>query len=169
MSPLTQYDTRPRCDQRLLGNLSQSSRLRRNYSQRRGTQTGLSLHQRRQARVARRRASMGRRHPRHRRPFARESSATCDARVLCIGPAGENMNRAAMLANDYNHFAAHSGGAVLGSKKLKAIVVCGTLRPSHRDKAKLATPACAGASVLQQHERQEKRKPSTATAMPGAH
>ena len=30
------------------------------------------------------------------------------------------------------------GGAVLGSKKLKAIVVSGTLRPSHRDKAKLA-------------------------------
>ena len=52
----------------------------------------------------------------------REIVGNRDARVLCIGPAGENLNRAAMLANDYNHFAAHSGGAVLGSKKLKAIV-----------------------------------------------
>ena len=60
-----------------------------------------------------------------------------DAKVLCIGPAGEHLNRAAMLANDYNHFAAHSGGAVLGSKKLKAIVVSSTARPSIRDKAAL--------------------------------
>src|SRR5499426_1473374 len=50
----------------------------------------------------------------------REAVGHREAKVLCIGPAGENMNRAAMLANDYNHFAAHSGGAVLGSKRLKA-------------------------------------------------
>ncbi|MGZ8522747.1 MAG: aldehyde ferredoxin oxidoreductase N-terminal domain-containing protein, partial [Candidatus Binatia bacterium] len=36
----------------------------------------------------------------------REIVGNRDARVLCIGPAGENMNRGAMLANDYNHFAA---------------------------------------------------------------
>jgi len=34
----------------------------------------------------------------------RELVGNRDAKVLCIGPAGENMNRAAMLANDYNHF-----------------------------------------------------------------
>ena len=67
----------------------------------------------------------------------REIVGNRDARVLCIGPAGEHLNRAAMLANDYNHFASHSGGAVFGSKKLKAIVVSGTARPSVRDKAKL--------------------------------
>jgi aldehyde:ferredoxin oxidoreductase len=76
----------------------------------------------------------------------REIVGNRDARVLCIGPAGENLNRAAMLANDYNHFAAHSGGAVLGSKKLKAIVVSGTLRPSYRDKLNSPTPARAGAA-----------------------
>src|SRR5690242_9546572 len=42
-----------------------------------------------------------------------------DARVGCIGPAGENLIRAAMFINDYNHTAAHGLGAVMGSKKLK--------------------------------------------------
>ena len=87
----------------------------------------------------------------------REIVGNRDARVLCIGPAGENMNRAAMLANDYNHFAAHSGGAVLGSKKLKAIVVSGTLRPSHRDKAKLADAGLRWRNVLQQHDVKKKK------------
>src|SRR5712692_406572 len=30
-----------------------------------------------------------------------------DAKVMCIGPAGENLVRAAMLVSDYNHNAAH--------------------------------------------------------------
>ena len=80
-----------------------------------------------------------------------------DARVLCIGPAGENLNRAAMLANDYNHFAAHSGGAVLGSKKLKAIVVSGTLRPSYRDKERLVDAGVRWRAVLQQHDIKKKK------------
>ncbi len=52
-----------------------------------------------------------------------------DAKIGCIGPAGENLVRAAMLVNDYNHNAAHGLGAVMGSKKLKAIVAWGTRRP----------------------------------------
>jgi aldehyde:ferredoxin oxidoreductase len=56
---------------------------------------------------------------------------------MCIGPAGENLVRGAMLVNDYNNNAAHSGGAVFGSKKLKAIVVYGTARPRVHDKARL--------------------------------
>ncbi|HYT54029.1 MAG TPA: aldehyde ferredoxin oxidoreductase N-terminal domain-containing protein [Verrucomicrobiae bacterium] len=80
-----------------------------------------------------------------------------DAKVLCIGPAGENLNRAAMLANDYNHFAAHSGGAVLGSKKLKAIVVHGTKRPSHRDKAKLVDAGWRWRKLLEQHDVKKKK------------
>ena len=67
----------------------------------------------------------------------REDVGFKDAKVMCIGPAGENLVRAAMLVNDYNHNAAHSGGAVFGSKKLKAIVVCGTARPRLHDKARL--------------------------------
>ncbi|MDD4860031.1 MAG: aldehyde ferredoxin oxidoreductase C-terminal domain-containing protein [Dehalococcoidales bacterium] len=43
--------------------------------------------------------------------------------VFSIGPAGENLVRFACLAGDRGHVAAHNGiGAVLGSKKIKAIV-----------------------------------------------
>lgn len=42
-----------------------------------------------------------------------------------IGPAGEHKVRFAALVGDRGHVVAHNGvGAVLGSKKLKAIVVC---------------------------------------------
>jgi len=47
--------------------------------------------------------------------------------VLTIGPAGENLVRYACPLNDYHHCAARGGsGAVMGSKKLKAIAVRGT-------------------------------------------
>ncbi len=69
--------------------------------------------------------------------FLRAEVGLKDAKVMCIGPAGENLVPAAMLCNDYNHNAAHSGGAVFGSKKLKAVVVHGTARPKLHDKARL--------------------------------
>ena len=62
-----------------------------------------------------------------------------------------------MLANDYNHFAAHSGGAVLGSKKLKAIVVSGAARPSIRDKSKLVDAGWRWRTTLQQHDVKKKK------------
>ena len=44
--------------------------------------------------------------------------------VLSIGPAGENLVRFACIVTDQGHIAAHNGiGAVMGSKKVKAIVV----------------------------------------------
>jgi aldehyde:ferredoxin oxidoreductase len=44
--------------------------------------------------------------------------------VLSIGPAGENLVRFAGIFTDHGHIAAHNGvGAVLGSKKVKAIIV----------------------------------------------
>ena len=49
------------------------------------------------------------------------------ARVCEIGPAGENLVRYAGIVNDYKDIAGRSGlGAVMGSKKLKAIVVKGS-------------------------------------------
>lgn len=43
--------------------------------------------------------------------------------VYSIGPAGENLVRFACIVGDHGHVAAHNGvGAVMGSKKLKAIV-----------------------------------------------
>ena len=48
-------------------------------------------------------------------------------RVMSIGPAGENLVRFASVSSDYSRQAARGGsGAVLGSKKVKAIAVKGT-------------------------------------------
>ncbi len=47
-------------------------------------------------------------------------------KIACIGPAGEKLVRFAGISNDKGRYAARSGlGAVMGSKKLKAIVVRG--------------------------------------------
>ena len=44
--------------------------------------------------------------------------------VCCIGPAGENLVRFAAIVANKGHVAGHNGlGAVMGSKKLKAIAV----------------------------------------------
>ena len=48
-------------------------------------------------------------------------------RIAQIGPAGENLVRFANIVNELKHFNGRNGlGAVMGSKKLKAIVVRGT-------------------------------------------
>lgn len=50
-----------------------------------------------------------------------------DARVACIGPAGEKLVKFATIMNDKHRAAGRSGlGAVMGSKNLKAVVVRGT-------------------------------------------
>jgi aldehyde:ferredoxin oxidoreductase len=55
-----------------------------------------------------------------------------EASILSIGPAGENLVKFALIFTDMGHMAAHNGiGAVMGSKKLKAIVV---------DRGKVAAP-----------------------------
>ncbi|MBI2288795.1 MAG: hypothetical protein HYU73_00355 [Betaproteobacteria bacterium] len=71
-----------------------------------------------------------------------------DARVACIGPAGEHQVSAAMLVNDYNHSASHGLGAVMGSKRLKAIVARGTKRPRLHDKAQLLATGKRWRAVL---------------------
>jgi len=50
-----------------------------------------------------------------------------NAKVACIGPAGENLVKFAAVINDKNRAAGRTGvGAVMGSKNLKAIVVKGS-------------------------------------------
>ncbi len=50
-------------------------------------------------------------------------------RVACIGPAGEKLSLIAGISNDRGRLAARSGlGAVMGSKKLKAVVLAGSRR-----------------------------------------
>ena len=51
------------------------------------------------------------------------------ARVACIGPAGEKLSLISGVCNDRGRIAARSGlGAVMGSKKLKALVLSGAKR-----------------------------------------
>ncbi len=49
------------------------------------------------------------------------------ARVMCIGPAGENLVRIAVIQHEEECASGHSGfGAVMGGKNLKAVVVRGS-------------------------------------------
>jgi aldehyde:ferredoxin oxidoreductase len=58
-------------------------------------------------------------------------------RVACIGPAGENLVRFACVISDLNRAAGRCGlGAVMGSKKLKAIAVRGTQEIELADREK---------------------------------
>lgn len=74
-------------------------------------------------------------------------------RVAQIGPAGENLVRFANVANDLNEFAGRSGmGAVMGSKKLKAIAVRGkTPVPIADQPALLAISKWVSSTVDQVH------------------
>jgi len=55
------------------------------------------------------------------------SETDMDARVACIGPAGEKFVRYACVINDKHRAAGRSGvGAVMGSKNLKAVAVKGS-------------------------------------------
>jgi aldehyde:ferredoxin oxidoreductase len=59
---------------------------------------------------------------------------TPKARVACIGPAGENLVRFASIMNEKDRAAGRSGvGAVMGAKKLKAVVVHGSRAVPYHD------------------------------------
>lgn len=60
-------------------------------------------------------------------------------KVACIGPAGESVSLISGVSTDKGRMAARSGlGAVMGAKRLKAVVLCGTKRiyPHNRDEMK---------------------------------
>jgi len=62
------------------------------------------------------------------------------AQVACIGPAGENLINMAAIMTDKHRAAGRGGvGAVMGSKKLKAIVVKGTKKAGVAEPEKLRT------------------------------
>ena len=60
------------------------------------------------------------------------------SRVACIGPAGEQLTLIAGIMTDHGSTAGRSGlGAVMGSKKLKSVVVRGTMEVPVADKETL--------------------------------
>lgn len=74
------------------------------------------------------------------------------ARVCEIGPAGENLVRMAGIVNDFKDIAGRNGlGAVMGSKKLKAIVVKGSKQLPLADAAKVKEVGRWVADTLQEN------------------
>ena len=64
-----------------------------------------------------------------------ESETGRHPRILCIGPAGENLVRISAVVNDKNRTYGRSGpGAVFGSKNLKAVRVSGNKKIQIKDK-----------------------------------
>jgi aldehyde:ferredoxin oxidoreductase len=60
------------------------------------------------------------------------------AKILCIGPAGETLSRLAVILSETSNASGRAGfGAVMGSKKLKAIAVRGTGQISVYDPRRL--------------------------------
>ncbi|MBI5250616.1 MAG: aldehyde ferredoxin oxidoreductase family protein [Desulfomonile tiedjei] len=63
-----------------------------------------------------------------------------EVEVACIGPAGEALSRISGIATDEGRMAARGGlGAVLGSKKLKAVVAAGKAKITVADRSKMAS------------------------------
>ena len=74
------------------------------------------------------------------------------ARVCEIGPAGENLVKIAGIVNDYKDIAGRAGlGAVMGSKRLKAIVVKGSKNLPLADAAKVKEVGRWVADTLQEN------------------
>jgi aldehyde:ferredoxin oxidoreductase len=75
-------------------------------------------------------------------------------KVALIGPAGEHLVRYACVANDLNEVAGRTGmGAVMGSKRLKAIAVRGKTRVKVADQPALTTIAKWVSTTLEQNHR----------------
>jgi len=89
-----------------------------------------------------------------------------DSRVACIGPAGENLARIAAIVSDCHRAAARGGvGAVMGSKKLKAIVVCGNMRIQVSDKGNFLFVVKESNRVFDMHPITSKALPRFGTAV----
>jgi aldehyde:ferredoxin oxidoreductase len=74
--------------------------------------------------------------------------------IACIGPAGENKALLAAIMNENDHAAARGGvGAVMGAKKLKAIVISGSKKtefplPEELERQKKEWQRCIGEAPL---------------------
>jgi aldehyde:ferredoxin oxidoreductase len=74
------------------------------------------------------------------------------ARVSCIGPAGENLSEIGCIINDKHRAPGRSGvGAVMGSKNLKAIVVKGSNTIDFKDKSAFTSTVKEKIDKIKQH------------------
>ncbi len=85
-------------------------------------------------------------------------------KVACIGPAGENLVKFACVINDKNRAAGRTGvGAIMGSKKLKAIAVVGKKRPQVANKEKWQEALKSSMDKVKTHDVTSKGLPTYGT------
>lgn len=88
------------------------------------------------------------------------------AKVLAIGPGGENLVRFAAVINDYDRAAGRSGvGAVMGSKNLKAIVVKGSKGVAVADEQKVKDVVASKIKILRENPVTGEGLPAYGTAI----
>jgi len=75
-----------------------------------------------------------------------------DAKVACIGPAGEHLSPISNIMNEMHRAAGRSGvGAVMGSKNLKAIAVFGTGAVKVADPERFKAAVMKARKMIQEH------------------
>jgi len=73
-----------------------------------------------------------------------------DVRIACIGPSGEAMSYISCIVNDKGRVAGRAGlGAVMGSKKLKAVAVRGTMKVPIADEKEATRLRKEGLAIIQ--------------------
>ena len=89
----------------------------------------------------------------------RDELGDAEIRVACIGPAGEKLVRFACIqSDDHREFGRGGGGAVMGSKNLKAIAVRGTGSVKVADAAALGRIAEDVYAQLAEHPKARLRR-----------
>ncbi len=88
------------------------------------------------------------------------------SKVLCIGPAGENLSLIASVMNDVDRAAGRGGvGAVMGSKNLKAVVVKGTKKVSLFDEERVKSVSSQKVKTLREDPVAGQGLPTYGTAV----
>lgn len=89
-----------------------------------------------------------------------------NAKVMCIGPAGERLSLISAIMNDVDRAAGRGGvGAVMGSKNLKAVVVRGTKKLEYADTAKSKAVAMEKIKILKDNPVAGNGLPTYGTAV----
>jgi aldehyde:ferredoxin oxidoreductase len=89
-----------------------------------------------------------------------------DAKVACIGPAGERQVLISSIINDKHRAAGRGGvGAVMGSKSLKAIAVLGNREPTIANKEEFAVAARMSLEAISKNPVTKDSLPNYGTAV----
>lgn len=89
-----------------------------------------------------------------------------NAKIMCIGPAGEKLSPISAIMNDVDRAAGRGGvGAVMGSKNLKAVVVKGNKKLEYTDPAGAKATALEKIKILKDNPVAGQGLPTYGTAV----